>query len=394
MANLLSWINRRFPLSELIEENVTGYPEPRNLNYLWNFGSLAGLFLVIQIITGIWLAMYYKPDTLLAFDSVQHIMREVNYGWLIRYLHATGASFLFLVVYLHIARSIYYGSYQSPREILFWIGLVIFLCLMAEAFMGYLLPWGQMSFWSGTVITSIFGTIPLVGQKIVIWLRGDFAVGEPTLGRFFAFHTTLLPVALIGSLVIMHLVALRRVGSNNPDGVEIDKHGPDVIPFGPYYVTRDLWFAALALTLYLAVVFYFPTWLLEPINNEPAQALATPLHIIPEWYFLPFYAILRSVPNKFWGAVAMAASILILAFLPYLDRSPVRSARYRPVKKVLTWIFFLDVILLGYLGAQLPLGSTLALERIATLIYFLSFAVLPLVPLIEKTRPLPGGTAS
>jgi ubiquinol-cytochrome c reductase cytochrome b subunit len=391
MGSMLRWIDERFPLSEFVRKHVTGYPTPRNLNYFWNFGSIAGIFLVLQIVTGLWLAMYYKPHEQLAFASVQHIMRDVGYGWLLRYLHAVGPSFFFFAVYVHVGRALYYGSYKAPRELLWWIGLAIYLALMAEAFMGYLLPWGNMSYWSATVITNLFGVVPVLGPKLVVWLRGDFAVGDPTLGRFFAFHVALLPIAVIGGLVVLHLTALHRVGSGNPEGTDLDKKGPDVIPFSPYFITKDLWFGSLVFTACLAVVFFAPSFLLEPVNNEPADPFRTPLHIVPEWYFLPFYAILRSIPHKLGGALAMGASILVHAFLPYLDRSPVRSARYRPVQRVLTMIFFLNFLLLTYAGSQPPLGSALLLSRIGTALYFLYFALLPFVPKFERARPLPPG---
>jgi ubiquinol-cytochrome c reductase cytochrome b subunit len=390
---LIAWIDRRLPLTPFVERHVTRHLEPPNLNSWWNLGSLAGLFLLVQIASGVFLAMHYKPDTALAFDSVQHIMRSVNYGWLLRYLHALGASGFFFAVYLHVGRALYYGSYKAPRELVWLIGCAIYLCLMAEAFMGYLLPWGQMSFWSATVITNIFGTIPVLGPDLVVWLRGDFAVGNPTLGRFFALHTAVLPIALIGGLVLLHLGALHHVGSGNPDGVDRDERDPSLIPFWPYYVVRDLWFDALLLTLFAYLVFFRPTLLLEPANWEPANPLVTPGHLVPEWYFVPFYAILRSIPSKLGGAVAMGAAILALPLLPWLDRSPVRSARYRPVKRALTLLFFANFVALGYLGSQLPLGPVLALERVATAIYFLFFASLLLLPRFERTRPLPGGAA-
>ncbi len=386
---LREWIDERFPLTEFIERHITKYPTPKNLNYWWNFGSLAGAFFAVQVITGIWLAMYYKPSTELAFDSVQHIMRDVNYGWLIRYLHAIGPTGFFFAVYIHMARGIYYGSYKSPRELIWWIGLAIYLALMAEAFMGYLLPWGQMSFWGATVITNLFSAIPVIGSKFVIWLRGDFAVGDPTLGRFFSFHTTFIPLGIIGLLLVFHLTALHRVGSNNPAGIDLDKKGPAVVPFSPYYVTKDLWFISLIFTVYLYFVFFKPDFFLEPINNEPANPFATPLEIVPEWYFLPFYAILRSIPSKLGGVVAMGGAIFILAFLPYLDRSPVRSARYRPIKRVLTWLFFLNFLVLGYVGAHPPFGVMVLIGRIATFYYFLYFLLLLIIPAFEKTRPLP-----
>ena len=392
MPNYLDWLDKRLPASEFVQKHVTGYPTPKNLNYLWNFGSLLGTFFVVQVLTGVWLAMYYKPDAALAFDSVQHIMRDVNYGWLMRYLHAIGATGIFFSMYVHMARGLYYGSFKGPRELLWWIGLLIFLAFMAEAFMGYLLPWGQMSFWGATVITNLFTTVPLIGPELTVWIRGDFAVGDATLSRFYSFHTTIFPFAIIGLLVVMHLSALHRVGSNNPDGVEYDKKGPAMVPFSPYFVTKDAWFIALAFTVYFFFVFFWPDAFIEPVNNEPANPLKTPLHIVPEWYFLPFYAILRSIPDKLGGAIAMGGSIFILFLLPYLDRSPVKSTRYRPIKKVLIWIFFVDFILLGYVGLNAPdaisfVGLKMAnLGVILTVIYFLFFALLPVLPYFEKTK--------
>jgi ubiquinol-cytochrome c reductase cytochrome b subunit len=392
MAQIINWIDKRFPLSEFIEKHITGYPTPKNLNYLWNFGSVAGAFFVVQIITGVWLAMYYKPDTNLAFDSVQHIMRDVHFGWLIRYLHAIGPTGIFFSMFVHVGRGFYYGSYKQPRELLWWIGIIIFLFFMAESFMGYLLPWGQMSFWSATVITNLFSTIPVVGRKLIIWLRGDFAVGDATLTRFFSLHTTLLPIGVIALFLVMHLAALHKVGSNNPEGINLDKKGPDVVPFAPYYITKDLWFISLVVTLYFYFVFFQPDFFLEPLNNEPANPLKTPLEIAPEWYFLPFYAILKSIPNKFGGVIAMGSSILITAFLPYLDLSNVRSSRYRPLKGVLTWIFFVNFLLLGYVGMNPPykisfLGIKMsALGLILTIFYFLYFLVLPLISALEPIK--------
>lgn len=397
MSNIIEWIDKRFPLTEFIEKHITKYPTPKNLNYWWNFGSLAGAFFAIQVVTGIFLAMYYKPDAQLAFDSVEHIMRDVNYGWLIRYLHAIGPTGIFFAIYVHMGRGLYYGSYRGPRELIWWIGLVIFLSFMAESFMGYLLPWGQMSFWGATVITNLFSAVPVIGSDLAIWLRGDFAVGDATLTRFFSLHTTLIPMGVIGFLLLMHLTALHKVGSNNPDGIDLDKKGPDMVPFAPYYITKDFWFIALFFTIFLYFVFFQPDFFLEPINNEPADPLKTPLHIVPEWYFLPFYAVLRSIPNKLGGVIAMNAAIIIMAFLPYLDRSAVRSARYRPVKKILTWIFFINFIILGYVGMNPPddisfVGIKMVnLGRILTTYYFLYFIIMPLWSKIEPTRPLPRG---
>ncbi len=389
---IIDWLDERLPLSEFIRRHITEYPTPRNLNYLWNFGSVAGTFFIIQVITGIWLTMYYKPTGSLAFDSVEYIMREVNYGWLIRYLHAIGPTFIFLAIYIHIGRGIYYGSYKQPRELLWWIGLFIFLSFMAEAFMGYLLPWGQMSYWGATVITNLFSAIPLVGTGLTVWIRGDFTVGEPTLTRFFALHTTLIPLGIIGVLIALHLSALHRVGSNNPLGVDLDKESPLMIPFAPYYITKDLWFISLFLTIFLYFVFFAPDFFLEPVNSEPADPLRTPVHIVPEWYFLPFYAILRSIPSKLGGVVAMGMAIVVLAFLPYLDRSRARSATLRPVKRTLTWILFVDFILLGYVGMYPPDEIAFAgirmvdLGRVLTGIYFLYFLSMPFVSGIEPVR--------
>ncbi len=389
MSGMREWIDKRFPLTEFLEKHITKYPTPKNLNYWWNFGSLAGAFLVVQIVTGIWLTMYYKPDTRFAFDSIEHIMRDVNYGWLIRYLHAIGPTGFFFAVYIHMARGLYYGSYKGPRELLWWIGLAIYLALMAEAFMGYLLPWGQMSYWGATVITNLFSAIPFIGSDFVIWLRGDFAVGDSTLGRFFSLHTTLIPIGVIGGLLVLHLTALHRLGSSNPEGIDLDKKGPAVVPFSPYFITKDLWFISLIFTVYFYFVFFKPDLFLEPINSEPANPFVTPIHIVPEWYYLPFYAILRSIPHKLGGVMAMFGAILILAFLPYLDRSPVRSSRYRPVKKALTWLFFLNFLVLGYVGMKPPFGIMLLIGRIATIYYFLYFILLPMIPAFEKVKPLP-----
>ncbi len=394
-SRILDWINERFPLSEFLEKHVTGYPTPKNLNYFWNFGSLAGAFFAVQVLTGIWLSMYYKPDAELAFGSVQHIMRDVHYGWLIRYIHAIGPTGIFFAIYVHMARGLYYGSYKKPRELIWWIGLVIFLSFMAEAFMGYLLPWGQMSFWGATVITNLFGAIPVIGPGLTIWIRGDFAVGDATLTRFYSLHTTFIPIAVIGFLIIMHLTALHRVGSNNPAGVDLNKKGPNMVPFHPYYTTKDLWFISLVFTIFLYFVFFKPDFFLEPVNNEPSNPLRTPLHIVPEWYFLPFYAILRSIPSKLGGVVAMNSAIFILAFMPYLDRCNVRSAAFRPLKKILTWIFFLNFIILGYVGMHPPddisfVGMRMVnLGRIATTLYFLYFLTMPFISKVEPVRELP-----
>lgn len=392
MAAIIDWIDKRLPVRDFVEKHVTGYPTPKNLSYWWNFGSLAGTFFAMQIITGVWLAMYYKPDSALAFDSIQHIMRDVYWGWLIRYLHAIGPTAIFFAIYVHMGRGLYYGSYRGPRELLWWIGLLIFLSFMAEAFMGYLLPWGQMSFWGATVITNLFTAIPFVGSGLTVWLRGDFAVGDATLTRFFSLHTTFIPLGVIAALLVLHLSALHRVGSNNPDGRDIDKKSDDMVPFAPYFITKDLWFISLFFTIFLWFVFFRPDFFLEPVNNEPANPLKTPLHIVPEWYFLPFYAILRSIPSKLGGVIAMGGSIFILGLLPWLDRSPNRSARYRPVKKVLTWAFFINFILLGYVGLNAPdapsfIGIKIKhLGMILTFFYFSYFITMPFISSKEPSR--------
>lgn len=392
MAAIIDWIDKRLPVRDFVEKHVTGYPTPKNLSYWWNFGSLAGTFFAMQIITGVWLAMYYKPDSALAFDSIQHIMRDVYWGWLIRYLHAIGPTAIFFAIYVHMGRGLYYGSYRGPRELLWWIGLLIFLSFMAEAFMGYLLPWGQMSFWGATVITNLFTAIPFVGSGLTVWLRGDFAVGDATLTRFFSLHTTFIPLGVIAALLVLHLSALHRVGSNNPDGRDIDKKSDDMVPFAPYFITKDLWFISLFFTIFLWFVFFRPDFFLEPVNNEPANPLKTPLHIVPEWYFLPFYAILRSIPSKLGGVIAMGGSIFILGLLPWLDRSPLRSARYRPVKKVLTWAFFINFILLGYVGLNAPdapsfIGIKIKhLGMILTFFYFSYFITMPFISSKEPSR--------
>lgn len=383
---LIDWIEYRLPIFSFLKHTAE-YRTPRNLSYMWNFGSLAGLALVIQIITGILLAMHYTTSVDHAFESVENIMRNVNYGWLIRYMHAVGASTFFMVVYIHIFRGLYYGSYKSPRELLWFIGLLIFLTMMATAFMGYVLPWGQMSFWGATVITNLFSAIPIVGEAITTWLWGGFAVAEPTLNRFFALHY-LLPFIIVG-IVMLHLIALHHHGSNNPTGVEV-KTEKDTIPFHPYYTIKDFFGFGVFLIFFTYLIFFSPNSLGHPDNYIPANPLVTPPHIVPEWYFLPFYAILRSVPNKLAGVVLMFGAIAILFALPWLDKSKVKSGAYRPLFKVSFWLFTLDCLLLGYLGAQLPEGIYLTLGRLATLYYFVHFLViLPFLPKFEKTKALP-----
>ena len=386
-SGIISWIDYRIPIFSTLQHTLIDYPTPRNLNYWWNFGSLAGIFLVIQIITGIVLAMHYTPSVEGAFVSIEHIMRDVNYGWLIRYIHMNGSSFFFIVVYIHIFRGLYYGSYKSPREVLWWLGLIILLLMMATAFMGYVLPWGQMSFWGATVITNIFSAIPVVGTTVVNWLWGGFAVDNALLSRFFALHY-LFPFLIVG-VVILHIVALHTHGSNNPLG--IDKKGPqDSIPFHPYYTIKDLFGLSFVLTIFAFVVFYAPDYLGHPDNYIPADPLKTPAHIVPEWYFLPFYAILRAIPDKLGGVIAMISAILILFVLPWLDTSKVRSATFRPIYKKLFWLLLVDVIILTWIGGKPVEGNYILIGRLATIYYFVHFLlVMPIVGFIEKPRPLP-----
>jgi quinol-cytochrome oxidoreductase complex cytochrome b subunit len=381
MANrIINWIDHRFPLTSFVKHELTGYPTPRNLSYLWNFGFLAGVVLMLQVATGLFLAMHYKPDSTIAFDSIQHLMRDVNYGWLLRFMHSTGASSFFLVIYIHMARTLYYGSYRAPRELMWWTGQGLLLLLMATAFMGYLLPWGQMSFWGATVITNLFRATPFIGDQVVVWLRGDYSVGDDTLTRFFALHY-LFPFLIIGAVVI-HLVALHSVRSSNPSGIDLaDK---DNIPFHPYYTSKDFFGLGVFLIAYFIVVFFFPHSVLEPANNIPANPLITPDHIAPEWYFLPFYAILRSVPNMVGGVVAMGLSVMIFSFMPFLDRSRIPGGgRYRPVYRILFFIFMLDILVLGYVGYVPPTSQTIAIGQVATFYYFGSFMLLPFVSRAE-----------
>ena len=384
---VIKWIEYRLPVFAYMNKELVDYPAPRNLNYWWNFGSLAGIVLVIMIATGIILAMQYTPYAPLAFDSVERIMRDVNFGWMLRYVHQNGASFFFIVVYIHIFRGLYYGSYKEPREILWMLGVVILILMMATAFMGYVLPWGQMSFWGAKVITNLFSAVPLVGDTIVIWLWGGFTVDNATLNRFFALHY-LLPFVIF-AVVFLHLWALHRFGSNNPLG--IDATGKqDKIPFHPYYTIKDMFGLGVFLTIFSMVVFFAPNYLGEPDNYIEANPLSTPAHIVPEWYFLPFYAILRSIPDKLMGVVAMFGSILILFVLPWIDRSKVRSMRFRSwTVKGLFWIFLFDCLVLGYIGAKPPEGAFLVIGRIATAWYFLHFILLYFISGNERTKPLP-----
>ncbi len=381
MSRLMDWIDERFPLSTFIKKELTGYPTPRNLSSWWNFGFLAGFMLVLQIVSGIFLAMHYKPDANLAFASVEHIMREVNYGWLIRYLHSTGASAFFAIIYIHMARSLYYACYHRPRELMWWSGQILLLLLMATAFMGYLLPWGQMSYWGAQVITNLFRATPFIGDEVVLWLRGDYAIGDATLNRFFVLHY-LFPFIIFG-MVFMHLVALHYVKSSNPTGIDLPKSAQ--IPFHPYYTIKDLYGLGLFLIVFCYFVFYQPELFIEPENNIPANPLQTPPHIVPEWYFLPFYAILRSIPDMLGGVMAMTLSILIFAALPYLDRSRIPGgARYRPLYRAMFYIFCIDILVLGYVGAQPPDDAITRIGQVATFVYFALFTLLPFVSRREE----------
>jgi quinol-cytochrome oxidoreductase complex cytochrome b subunit len=387
LTGVVKWIDDRLPVFSFVNEHLRNYKTPKNLNYLWNFGSLAGITLTIMIVTGIFLAMSYTPHVDDAFNSVERIMREVNYGWLLRYIHMNGASMFFIVVYIHILRGLYYGSYKTPRELLWMLGVVILLLMMATAFMGYVLPWGQMSYWGATVITNLFSAIPIVGEKIVRLLWGGVSVDNPTLNRFFALHY-IFPILIVG-VVLLHLVALHRFGSNNPTGIE-KKSEKDSIPFHPYYTYKDLFGMAVFLLFWGGVVFFAPNLFGEPDNYIPADPLVTPAHIVPEWYFLPFYAILRSVPDKLGGVLLMFSAVGVLFILPWLDRSPVKSASYRPLYRIFFWLLVISCGVLGWGGAQLPEGLPLVLGRLATAYYFIHFlVVLPLLPIFEKTKALP-----
>ena len=393
--SVMKWIDERLPLPRLVYNAVgAGYPVPRNLNYFWNFGVLAGAALAIQIITGIVLAMHYAANGAIAFDSVEHIMRDVNSGWMIRYAHATGASFFFIVVYLHIFRGLYYGSYKAPREMVWLLGLVIYLLMMATGFMGYVLPWGQMSFWGAKVITGLFGAIPVVGTPIQTWLLGGFAPDDAALNRFFSLHY-LLPFVIAG-VIILHIWALHIPGSSNPTGIEV-KGPQDTVPFHPYYTAKDGFGLGVFLILYCLVLFYAPNALGHPDNYIPANPLSTPAHIVPEWYYWPFYAILRAftfdifgIPAKLLGVVAMFAAILLLFFLPWLDKSPVRSGNYRPAFKKFFWLLCVDVLILGYCGGSPAEEPYVMISQLASAYYFAHFLIiLPIVSRMERPLPLP-----
>jgi ubiquinol-cytochrome c reductase cytochrome b/c1 subunit len=402
---VVNWIDSRLPVFTMIKKEYGVFPTPRNFNYFWNFGAIALFVLVTMIVTGVVLAMHYTPNDKLAFNSVERIMRDVNWGWLLRYIHMNGASMFFVAVYIHMARGLYYGSYKQPRELLWIIGAAIYLAMMATAFMGYVLPWGQMSFWGATVITNFFTAIPVFGNDITTWLLGGFAVGNPTLNRFFSLHY-LLPF-VIAALVFLHVAALHVSGSNNPLGIE-PKGPQDTIPFHPYYTTKDSFGLTLFVILWALMVFYAPNMLGDPENYTPANPLVTPTEIVPEWYFLPFYAILRSITftislpftdvvlinSKLGGVLAMGLSILMLFILPWLDTSPVRSARFRPIFRITFWILIVGWVMLTYAGGKPAAQPYLTIGQIGTLIYFAFFLSLPFIARIEKPLPMPPSIAA
>jgi len=407
---LINWIDARFPLTSLWKEHLSEYYAPKNFNFWYYFGSLALMVLVIQIVSGIFLTMHYKPDAAQAFGSVEYIMRDVPGGWLIRYIHSTGASMFFVVVYLHMFRGLLYGSYRKPRELIWLFGVIIYLCMMAEAFFGYLLPWGQMSYWGAQVIVNLFGAVPIIGDDLALWIRGDYVVSDATLNRFFAFHVIAIPLALL-ALVVAHILALHEVGSNNPDGIEIKKKKDaagrplDGIPFHPYYTVKDLVGVVVFLAVFSFIVFFMPEvggYFLEYNNFLPADPLKTPLHIAPVWYFTPYYAMLRAVPallgTQFWGVLVMGGAVLIFFLLPWLDRSPVKSIRYKgPYFKIALTLFVISFLVLGWLGTQPTdflgkLGGTdmaVILARLFTVVYFAFFLLMPWYTRIDKTKPEP-----
>jgi len=405
LISLRDWIDARFPLTKMWEEHLSKYYAPKNFNFWYFFGSLALLVLVIQIITGIFLTMNYKPDATQAFASVEYIMRDVDWGWLIRYMHSTGASAFFIVVYLHMFRGLLYGSYKGPRELIWLFGMMIYLALMAEAFFGYLLPWGQMSYWGAQVIVSLFGAIPGIGDSLSLWIRGDYVISDVTLNRFFALHVIAVPLVLL-VLVVMHILALHEVGSNNPDGVEIKKNKDengipkDGIPFHPYYTVKDIVGVVVFLMFFAFVIFFVPEgggFFLEPPNFEPADPLKTPPHIAPVWYFTPYYAMLRAITfdigplsSKFLGVIVMGAAVVILFFLPWLDRSKVKSIRYRgPIYKTMLTLFVLSFGMLGYLGTQPPTDIKTMFAQLGTALYFAFFLLMPIYSKLDPTKPVP-----
>ena len=413
---VMTWIDERFPMSKMVREHLTEYYAPKNFNFWYFFGGLAIVVLAIQILSGIFLTMHYKPDAEKAFASVEYIMRDVPLGWLIRYVHSTGASLFFVVIYLHMFRALLYGSYRKPRELLWIFGMVIYLCLMAEAFFGYLLPWGQMSYWGAQVIVNLFGAVPLIGPDLAVWIRGDYVVSDATLNRFFALHVIAVPIALLG-LVVAHIISLHEVGSNNPDGIDIKKNKDpatgkplDGIPFHPYYTVKDIFGLVIFLIIFASIVFFAPEmggYFLEHNNFIPADPLKTPAHIAPVWYFTPFYSILRAVPpmfgSQFPGVLAMGGAVVILFLLPWLDRSPVRSIRYKgPLFKISLTVFVISFLLLGYLGLK-PTniwgqvgGADVAtvVAQLCTALYFLFFLSLPIVSKLDRTKAEPDRVTS
>ncbi len=411
MSGFLEWVDRRFPLTKVWKEHVAEYYAPKNFNFLYYFGAILTVLLVIQIVTGIILTMHYKPDVALAFASVEYIMRDVPAGWFVRYLHSVGASMIFVALYLHMFRGLMYGSHRSPRELIWLLGMLLYVAMMAEAFFGYLLPWGNMSYWGAQVIVSLFGAIPFIGEGLAEWIRGDYVISDATLNRFFAFHVILLPL-LLALLVYLHIVALHKVGSNNPDGVEIkeqkDSDGKplDGVPFHPYYTIKDTFGVGIFLTVYLAIVFFLPElggWFLEKDNFAPADILQTPPDIVPLWYLTPYYSILRAVTfewlpggAKLWGVMAMGAAIVIFFFLPWLDRSRVRSIRYRGwMYKTMLSLFVVTFVMLGYLGTRNPghvdliWFKNVTWAQIGLVIYFAFFLLMPIYTRLDKTRPEP-----
>ncbi|MBT3347745.1 MAG: cytochrome b [Thiotrichales bacterium] len=401
-TGVVGWFDQRFPLLKVWNEHLAQYYAPKNFNFWYFFGSLAMMVLVIQILTGIFLTMNYKPDAELAFASVEYIMRDVEWGWLIRYMHSTGASLFFVVIYMHMFRGLMYGSYRKPRELIWVFGMVLYLALMAEAFMGYLLPWGQMSYWGAQVIISLFGAIPVVGEDLSLWIRGDFVIADATLNRFFAFHVIAVPLILV-ILVFLHIVALHAVGSNNPEGIEI-KDGPkgnrwsdtapaDGIPFHPYYSVKDIVGVVVFLMIFSAIMFFAPEmggWFLEKDNFIPADPLKTPEHIVPLWYFTAFYAILRAVPDKFMGVMAMFGAIIMLFLLPWLDRSPVKSIRYKGIiSKMALAIFVVTFVALSWLGTQPATPTATMFARIFSVLYFAFFLLMPFYSKMDRTKPVP-----
>jgi ubiquinol-cytochrome c reductase cytochrome b subunit len=399
---LWGWINARFPLDTMLKEHVTEYYAPKNFNYWYVFGVLSLVVLVIQLVSGIFLTMNYKPAAADAFASVEYIMRDVEWGWLIRYMHSTGASAFFIVVYLHMFRALMYGSYRAPRELLWIFGMLIYLCLMAEAFMGYLLPWGNMSYWGAQVIVSLFGTIPVIGDSLSEWIKGDYFISDITLNRFFALHVIAIPLILV-FLVVAHILALHEVGSNNPDGVEIKKHKDaqgrplDGVAFHPYMTVKDLWGISVFLLVYCGIIFFAPTFgglFLESPNFDPANPMQTPPHIAPVWYFTPFYAMLRAVPSfagtQVWGVLVMFGAIALLFFLPWLDKSPVKSIRYKgPLTKIALALFAISFVVLAYCGMKPPSPTLLLASRVFTIVYFAFFLLMPWYSRIDAVKSVP-----